>query len=275
MQQLIYFFQKYKYFLYFLCLEFIAVALIINNHSFHKSKFVGSANAVTGGLLTKVNSVKEYANLKTENQQLLDENTRLKNKLAALQFTRDSLSGQQLKDSILYGQKFQYISGKIIDNSFARPYNFLTINRGKNHQISAEMAVVNARGIIGVTEHTSDSYARVRSILNKNSKINARFKNSTHYGTLEWNGEDYQTVQLTDIPRQAVFQIGDTIITDGKSEIFPEGILIGTVQSVPEKISALNTINVRLFNDMSSLGQVNIIRNFDKQEIQTLENQNE
>ncbi|CAM1373503.1 Cell shape-determining protein MreC [Tenacibaculum litopenaei] len=275
MQQLIYFFQKYKYFLYFLCLEFIAVALIINNHSFHKSKFVGSANAVTGGLLTKVNSVKEYANLKTENQQLLDENTRLKNKLAALQFTRDSLSGQQLKDSILYGQKFQYISGKIIDNSFARPYNFLTINRGKNHQISAEMAVVNARGIIGVTEQTSDSYARVRSILNKNSKINARFKNSTHYGTLEWNGEDYQTVQLTDIPRQAVFQIGDTIITDGKSEIFPEGILIGTVQSVPEKISALNTINVRLFNDMSSLGQVNIIRNFDKQEIQTLENQNE
>lgn len=275
MQQLIYFFQKYKYFLYFLCLEFIAVALIINNHSFHKSKFVGSANAVTGGLLTKVNSVKEYANLKTENQQLLEENTRLKNKLAALQFTRDSLSGQQLKDSILYGQKFQYISGKIIDNSFARPYNFLTINRGKNHQISAEMAVVNARGIIGVTEQTSDSYARVRSILNKNSKINARFKNSTHYGTLEWNGEDYQTVQLTDIPRQAVFQIGDTIITDGKSEIFPEGILIGTVQSVPEKISALNTINVRLFNDMSSLGQVNIIRNFDKQEIQTLENQNE
>lgn len=275
MQQLIYFFQKYKYFLYFLCLEFIAVALIINNHSFHKSKFVGSANAVTGGLLTKVNSVKEYANLKTENQQLLDENTRLKNKLAALQFTRDSLSGQQLKDSILYGQKFQYISGKIIDNSFARPYNFLTINRGKNHQISAEMAVVNARGIIGVTEQTSDSYARVRSILNKNSKINARFKNSTHYGTLEWNGEDYQTVQLTDIPRQAIFQIGDTIITDGKSEIFPEGILIGTVQSVPEKISALNTINVRLFNDMSSLGQVNIIRNFDKQEIQTLENQNE
>ena len=70
-------------------------------------------------------------------------------------------------------------------------------------------------------------------------------------------------------------QIGDTIITGGKSSIFPEGIPIGTIESIPEKISALNTINVKLFNDMTNLGSIYIITNFHKNEIKALNSQNE
>ena len=130
------------------------------------------------------------------------------------------------------------------------------------------MAVINSKGIIGVTEKSSSNYARVQSILNSNSKINARLKNSTHFGTLTWNGKDYNTVQLEDIPRQAILKVGDTIITGGKSTIFPEGILIGTIKNIDNK----NILDIRLFNDMSSLGYVYVVTHLDKEEINKLNN---
>ena len=81
MQQLISFIQKYKYFLFFLLLAFIALFLTINNTRFHKSKFISSANKITGGLYEKSSQLSNYLNLKTQNEELILENTNLKNQL--------------------------------------------------------------------------------------------------------------------------------------------------------------------------------------------------
>ncbi len=275
MQQLFYFLRKYKYLLYFLFLELIAVVLTINNNNFHRSKFINTTNTLTGGLLEKVNSISEYTNLDAVNQELILENKKLKNDLAKLYTMLDTVSIRQVEDSSKYNQKFYYIEGKIITNNFQKTNNFLTINRGSEDGISTEMAVINSKGILGITENVGPHYTRVQSILNKNSKINASFKNSNHYGTLEWNSKDYNVVQLSDIPRQAEYKIGDTIITGGKSAIFPEGIPIGTVKNIPTKLSALNTIDVILFNDMSNLSQTYIIKSFDRKEILNLNSQSE
>ena len=133
------------------------------------------------------------------------------------------------------------------------------------------MAVINSKGIIGITENTSSNYTRVQSILNSNSKINARLKNSNHFGSLEWDGKAYNSIQLHDVPRQANIKVGDTIITGGKSTIFPEGILIGVIKDIDTKNNK-NLINIQLFNDMSNLRNVYIVTNLDKTEINALNN---
>lgn len=268
MQQLIYFFQKYKYFLFFLLLQFIALFLTINNRNFHKSKFISSANNVTGGLYDQFSKISDYFNLKTQNQELATENAILKNRLEKLTSLRDSTINSTITDTLQYKQKYTYTQAKIINNNYNLPNNYLTINKGTSQEVRKEMAVINSKGIIGVTEKSSSNYARVQSILNSNSKINARLKNSTHFGTLTWNGKDYNTVQLEDIPRQAILKVGDTIITGGKSTIFPEGILIGTIKNIDNK----NILDIRLFNDMSSLGYVYVVTHLDKEEINKLNN---
>ncbi len=270
MQQIIYFFQKFKYFLFFLMLQFIAIALTFNNLNFHKSKYVSSANAVTGGFYSKVSNISEYLNLKKENEILAEENTQLKN-LLEKNTSNLFLIDSTVVDSIKHLQTYTYTSAKIIKNDYAKAFNFLTINKGKNQGISKEMAVINSKGIIGITDNTSNNYTRVQSILNKNSKINARLKNDNYFGSLEWDGKDYNIVQLKDIPRQAPLKIGDTIETGGKSTIFPEGILIGTVLKFNQGNTADNKIDVKLFNDMSSLGYISVVKNLDKKEIQSIE----
>lgn len=274
MQQLIYFLQKYKYFLYSLLLQLIALILIFNNHNFHRSKFISSTSTVSGSFYSKKTALLGYFNLKNENTKLLEENVQLKNILELIRFKNDTVEQTFIVDSTKYHQQYIYVKGKIIKNEYHKPYNFLTVKPGKKEGVDKEMAVINAKGVIGITDNVSKKYARVKSILNRDFKINARFKHSSHFGTLLWNGNNYNITQLTDIPKQAVYKIGDTVITGGKSAIFPEGVLIGTVHKIPKKITSANTIDIKLFNDMSNINNIYIVKNLHKLEINKLENSN-
>lgn len=270
MQQIVYFFQRYKYFLLFVFLELISLSLIFTNLNYQKSKFISSSNFLVGGLYERISNSKDYFNLKEINESLVEENNRLRNLLISNSKTDVSLIPN---DSAFLNNKFTFRHAKIINNNFNSAFNFLTIDAGKNQGIETEMAVINGNGVIGIVDQSSSKYARVQSILNKNTRINARLKNTSYFGTLSWNGEDYNVVQLIDIPRQAPVKIGDTIETGGKSTIFPESIPIGYVSRLDESQKSVdNEIYVTLFNDMSNLKYVYVIKNHDKEEILKLEN---
>lgn len=269
MQQLIYFLQKNKYFFYFVLLEAIAFSLILNSHSFHKSKFLSSTNYIAGSIYKQQTNILEYLKLKKINQELYKENELLKNELQKIKSINQDKIIKNI-DSTNYNQQFSFLKGKIIKNDYHTAYNHLVINKGKKNGVKKEMGVINPKGIIGIIDKSSKSYARVISILNKDIKINAKLKKSYHFGTLMWNGKDKKIVQLTDIPRQAKINIGDTIVTGGKSIIFPEGILIGTVKTIPEKATASNTLNIKLFNDMTNLSNIYVIISYNKLEVELL-----
>ncbi|MFN7331551.1 MAG: rod shape-determining protein MreC, partial [Flavobacterium sp.] len=156
--------------------------------------------------------------------------------------------------------------------SYSAQVNFLTIDSGAKNGIRPEMGVINSLGIVGIVENVSPNYATVLSILNTESPINAKIKKSNHIGSLIWNGKNTGFVQLIDVPRLASVRKGDTIVTGGQSTIFPENINIGTIEKIyTDDQTNYYTLDVRLFNDMTSLGHVYIIRNRDRQEILTLE----
>jgi rod shape-determining protein MreC len=274
MQQLISFIQKYKYLLFFIILQTIAIHLTVSNHSFHKSTFLNSTNFISGSLYEKTSNIASYFKLKEQNELLVLENIKLKNKIAVFNSIEEPSIEVMKTDSIHYKQKYSYSTAKIIKNEFNKSNNILLIDQGTEAGITKEMAVFNSKGIIGITEKTNNNFTRVQSILNTNSGISARLKNGSNYfGSLNWDGNDYSTVQLTDIPRQANVKIGDTIVTSGRSTIFPEGLLVGTVEKVGNDNSTDNKISVHLFNDMRNLRHVYIVKSLHKLEIKTLENE--
>jgi rod shape-determining protein MreC len=231
---------------------------------------VNSANFITGGIYNQVNNFKEYLFLKDENLRLAEENVRLKN---MMNFKADSIPVETavLNDSSLTRQKFNYISAKIINNEYNKSNNYLTLNKGSKVGLAPDLGVINSKGIIGITKSVSGNYATVTSILNLNSRINVRVLNKDHYGSLSWDAKDYNIVQLQDLPVQASVAVGDTIVTGGMSTIFPEGIPVGVIADFGIKNNRYIFINISLFNDMSALGFVEVIKNFDKEEIKNLE----
>ena len=136
------------------------------------------------------------------------------------------------------------------------------------------MGVINSLGIVGIIDKTSPKYATVISILNVKSQINAKIKKTNHFGSLIWDGKNTGFVQLIDVPRLAAIRKGDTIVTGGQSVIFPENINIGTVDKIYiDNETNYYTLNVKLFNDMTNLGYVYIIKSKDREEIINLEKQ--
>lgn len=271
MQQIFNFILKNSNRLLFLLLLVISLSLTIQSHSYHKSKVISSANFFTGGIYEKVNNINEYFGLKSQNEELAQENARLK----SLLFNQKDTTKLPQIDSIKGVKKTDIIVSKVIRNSYSVHENFLTLNNGSASGIKPKMGVINSAGIVGIIDDTSKNYSTVISILNVNSKINAKIKKSNHFGSLIWNGKSTGFVQLIDVPRLAGVRKGDTIVTGGESIIFPENIGIGTIDKVYiDNVTNYYTLDIKLFNDMTNLGHVYIIKNKDAAEITELENRN-
>lgn len=267
MQQIIYFFIRNKNFLLFAFLFIVSVLLTVQTHNYHRDKVFSSANSITGGIYRLKHNWTEYFSLGRENKVLLEENLVLRQDLE----TYHGLIPEPSLDSVS-GPKFQYLSATVINNNYSKTKNQLTLDKGRKDSVDIDMGVVSSKGLVGIISDLSKNYATVQSILNTKSRINAKLKKSSHFGTLIWDTKTPNVVQLIDIPRLADLKKGDTIITGGRSTIFPEGILIGTINDFhPDKDDNYYFVNVSLFNDMTSLQYVYLIKNNHAEEILNLE----
>lgn len=267
MQQIINFIIRNKTFLLFLLLLSLSFAFTIQTHSYHKSKFINSANFLTGGVYNSVNNISEYLNLKTQNALLTEENKRLRTLLYNTKNIHDSMQ----QDGTLINSPYHFTTANVIKNTYSAPTNILLLNKGTKDGIKEDFGVITTKGIVGIVDNTSKHFATIISILNTTSKISAQLKKTNHFGTLTWNGKSPYFSQLVDIPKIAPVKVGDTIITSGRSSIFPKGIPIGTIHDF--KLDAAENyyeINIKLFNDMTNIEHVYIIENKDVPEITNL-----
>ncbi|MFL1012052.1 rod shape-determining protein MreC [Flavisericum labens] len=267
MQQIINFIIKNKNFLLFLLLFSISLLFTIQSHSYHTSKFINSANFLTGGVYNSVNNISSYFNLKSQNEILAEENRKLRALLQNSVIETDST----YIDSVTFNKAYRFYTANIIKNSYSLTDNYLTINKGKKDSIKQDFGVISSKGIVGIVDKTSRGYSTVISILNSTIKISAQLKKTNHYGSLVWNGKAPSHAQLIDIQKIAPVSKGDTIITSGISSIFPKGIPIGTVDDFQlDNDQNFYELNVKLFNDMTNLEHVYIIENVNRKEINQL-----
>ena len=246
----------------------LSLGLTINSHDYHKSKFFNSSAVITGCIHSLFSNIGNYFNLKKENNILLEENNRLKT-LEFKLFESDS-------SVAVHENNYKLTPAIVIKNTYTLPKNYLTLNKGQEDHVKEDLGVITSKGVVGIIDKISSKYARVISMLNTKSKINAKLKKSNHFGTLEWDGKSPNTVQLYDIQDLVKLNKGDSVVTSGYSSIFPENIPIGSIKSYEfNETKDLYIIQVKLFNDMTNLRHVHIIENLDKEELQTLNSQNE
>jgi rod shape-determining protein MreC len=168
--------------------------------------------------------------------------------------------------------KYKFIPARVINNTVNKQYNYFTLNKGSRQGIMPDQGIIAENGVVGVINNVSDSYSTGISLLNKRLKISAKIKKNNYFGSISWEGPSYRYVQLNEIPPHVEVAYGDTIVTSGSSTYFPEGIMIGTVESCEIKGGdSFYTIRVKLAVDFKSITFVNVIQNYDKAEIMMLE----
>lgn len=216
-----------------------------------------------------ITSFTQYLHLKDVNTSLAEENARLKNKLDWY-LSRDTLVVGNRKDSTR-GLNYSYAKAEVVNNSTNRQHNYITIDKGARDGIKPEMGVITSDGVVGVVLSTSQNYANVVSMLNTNFRVSARLKKTSYFGSLSWDGKDYQYMNLSDIPQHAKIKIGDTIETSGYSSIFPPNIFIGVVESFKVQGGNFLQLRVKLKNDFKKLRYVEVVTSYRKEEVEKIE----
>ncbi|MBK6444859.1 MAG: rod shape-determining protein MreC [Bacteroidetes bacterium] len=270
MRNLFLFLWRYNFFIFFLVLEAFSGYLIVQNNNFQRASFINSTNTIAAEVNTMVSAVTQYINLRTTNDALSRQNASLRTIVPDV-FYIDSVLKQLNVDSI-HKQQYTFMAANVVNNSINRRNNYLTLNKGSLQGIHPEMGVVSAEGIVGIVKDVSEHYCSVLSFLHKDCKISARFKKNGYIGSMVWDGTDPTHGSLNDIAKHVKINLGDTIITSSFSAIFPEGIMIGTVDKVdPNSGDNFQEIEVKLSTSFANLTYVYIVSNLFKEEQRKLE----
>lgn len=254
----------------FLILEVLSFVLVINFNNYQKVQYLNSSNRIVASVYHSFSSVVRYFELNRVNEELSLENSLLRTYLQGQNNIRKTLPEINFPDS---GQVHtSYIAARIINNSVNRTNNYVTLDKGRKHGLEPDQGIVSSRGIVGVVTSVSDYYSVGFSVLNKRWGPSGKLKKSGFFGPIEWDGEDYQIAELKEIPFHVQLEKGDTVVTSGYSSFFPEGLMIGTVQSFlqPEGESFYR-IRIKLAVDFKSIHYVHVIDNADRNEIKELE----
>ena len=265
-------FSKNGLFLFFLFLQLIAVTLIFSRNSLQQSFAAGQATAFNAWVSGYIDQGTSYLKLKQINEDLVAQNKAL---MAQVYGKGQSGNPQfrRVTDTIGGGQIYTFVDADIVNNSITRNDNYFTIDRGKRHGVFPKMGVIAPNGIAGIVVNTTNNYALVQSVLSVNKiRINAALKNTGFFGTLTWKGDNSRTMHLADIPKYVPLKVGDTVLTDGKSSIFPQGIMIGRIAGYEvDSKTGYWDISVELNQKMGNLQKVFVVRNLKKLELKQIQ----
>jgi rod shape-determining protein MreC len=272
MRNIFLFIRRYFIFFTFLALQVVSLWFLFNYNRFHRAKFLGIANEVTGRINTQYNKVEDYFTLKEENRRLHKFNDSLLNLLPGNFMQRDT-SMQLVKDSVPYDtaghyRRYFFRDATVVYNTVNAQKNYIQLNRGSNQGIKDNMAVISSDGsAVGVVVNVSPNFCQVMSLLHVQSTISASLKKSGEFGTVEWDGQDPQFLLLKKIPKTVEVQIGDTVLTSPYSYNIPPGYMVGTVAEVKvDNTSGMYVLKVKTAANFYNLHQVHIIENIDLDE---------
>lgn len=273
MRNLLNFFIKYFSWLVFIFYVIISCGLLFKSNPYQQHVYLTSANSMCSAVYGILNNITSYFHLHDINEDLHNRNAMLEMEVINL---RNEVSNLKLMvndttevPSALHN--YDFILAHVISNSISQPENYITINRGSEDGIVPEMGVIDQNGVVGIVNVVGPHSARVISLLNPNFRLSCKVKGHDFFGSLVWDGKDPHHAVLEEMPKHVKFVKGDTIITSGYSSVFPEGIIVGTIQEqVKDKNDNFLSLRINLSTDFTQLSTVRTIKNNMHDEIKQL-----
>ena len=201
-----------------------------------------------------VSAVGHYKSIALENEQLKEENARLR------QETYHAREGLQelarLHTLVRFDDKWDYpiVTSRVVGHNPGRFLTTMVINRGTEHGVHENMPVFSMNGLVGKVSKVTLNHSRVQLLVDPNLKLSVMDRKTRVVGFLE----SMDGVRLTAmVPTHAGIRAGDTLITSGLGGIFPKGIPVGTVKDIRKSdLDVMRQMDVEPFQDFTTLEEV-------------------
>ncbi len=206
--------------------------------------FVTAANAVSegvGGFIDKLVNADKY---KQENDELRAQLTEMygrtldyENVLEENAQLREMLGLKEQQEDFVFSEPCSVISRNANDI-----YGGFTINRGSSDGLSLNDPVITSVGLVGRVTGIAENYARVTTILSPQVNVGVITMRAKTSGVLENTvaAAEKGLCLMSDILRDADIRAGDIVYTSGKSGLFPDEVMVGTVVEVYDDPNGLS-----------------------------------
>jgi rod shape-determining protein MreC len=139
--------------------------------------------------------------------------------------------------------EWKLLPAEVVGKTTESERNMMTIGRGASDGLMAGMAVITDAGLIGRISSTSDHFALVEMLFNRDFRAATRVARTRVEGIVAWDGGP--TLVMRNVPKALDVQIGDLIVTSEYSTYFPADVPIGTVIRIePEPNSLFRRITL-------------------------------
>ena len=233
----------------------------VNDVLYPFEKGIQLVTKTTGGVFDRFRSVDE----------LLDENKALKEQMNALQYENTLLPQYQDKiedlTSLLEMKKrfvdYQGTGANVIARDYGNWNKIYTIDKGTTSNVRHNSVILADGGLAGYVSEASYLTSKVISIIDSRSAVSAQVVRTGDVGMLKGDIElGNEGLCRLEINGESEIMKGDQIVTSYLSNIYPPGILIGTVEQVLESNNELVSFAyIKPVVDFEHLEQVLVINN--------------
>ncbi len=193
------------------------------------------------------------------------ENRDLKQKIEQLEIERvrlheDAEQAHRLQALLGFKENFiaRTVAAQVIGSSGSEQSRSVYIDKGSRDGIKADMAVITADGVIGkVLRGVQNHVASVLLINDQTSGVGAILEKSRLQGVLR--GTPAGEVVLEKVMTDETVQPGERVLTSGGDQIFPKGLVVGTVTKVSPGPELFLNIRVKPAADLGRLEEVLVI----------------
>jgi len=161
---------------------------------------------------------------------------------------------------------FDPIQATVMARSPERWIEQITINKGTEHGVDVNMAVITADGMIGKVQSASNFTSTVQLLtgfdqFNRISATIKKEKGKDIFGLVEEFDAESRSLLFKIIEESDKgVKEGDLVFSSGMGGVFPPGLLIGTVKEVmPDQYGLTNTAFVEPAADMYDINHVIVV----------------
>jgi len=174
-----------------------------------------------------------------QSEQLRKEVGLLKNKLnSSRELYKENL---RLKEILSLRQKspFKVIAARVIARSPESWSSTVIIDKGKHQGLRRGMAVITYLGLAGRLVETDESTSKIMLINDPSLGVSGIVQRSRQEGLV--CGTLGNNLIMRYLPEESDIKVRDIVVTSGLSQIYPKGILIGTVVDIGKEFSGLSS----------------------------------
>lgn len=211
---------------------------------------------------------------------IYEENKQLR--ITAAAYSRDKIDynfvekeNERLKEALSFTERqkqmynYNYLIAQVVSVSNDANNRTMNINLGSKNGIKPNMAVTTVDGLIGLISAVTPFTATVTPITELNEAsptfnsiaVTIMGREDDSFGILSSYNKETNRLLMTKIAENDKMDISDTVITSGLGNVYPRGLVIGTVESMQKGDFGLtNTASVKLAASFDHLTEVFVVQ---------------